>query len=81
MLIQNNTDALSELADASTLPLFNSDRMIELGFEAPGRKSLPITDDDAHATYWVACRAADQAKYRSVFNVVRSYALRHDAAH
>lgn len=77
LLVQSNTDALDELADASTLPLFNSDRMIELGFEAPGRVSVPISDEDAHATYWAVCRAADQTKYRSIFNVVRSYALRH----
>ena len=79
LLVQRGLDALGELIEASTLPFFNSDRMIEMGVQIPGRVSVPISDEDAHATYWVACRASDQSKYRSIFNTVRSYALRHDA--
>lgn len=78
LLIQNSLEALSELVDASSLPVFNSDRIIEQGFDVPGRVSVPISDEDAHATYWLVCRTNDQSRYRSVFNVVRSYALRHD---
>ena len=77
LLVQNNPDALDELADNSTIPLFNSDRMIELGYNAPGRISIPICDENAHATYWVVCRTQDQNKFRSIFNVVRGYAIRH----
>lgn len=77
LLVQNNADALDELADNSTIPLFNSDRMIELGYNAPGRISIPICDEDAYATYWVVCRTQDQNKFRSIFNVVRGYAIRH----
>ena len=77
LLVQNNADALDELADNSTIPLFNSDRMIELGYNAPGRISIPICDEDTHATYWVVCRTQDQNKFRSIFNVVRGYAIRH----
>ena len=76
LLVQSSTDAMDELADASSLPMFNSDRMIELGYEAPRRVSVPIRDDDAHATYWVVCRFEDQRKFRSIFNVVRRYAIR-----
>lgn len=78
LLVQSNNDALTDLVEASTLPFFNSDRMIELGYDAPDRKSIPIRDDDAHATYWVVCRVTDQKKYRSIFNAVRSYAFRHN---
>ena len=78
LLVQNSMDALDELIDASNLPFFNSDRMIELGYESPGRRAIPISDEDAHASYWVVCRTSDQQKYRSIFNTVRSYALQHD---
>ena len=77
LLVQSSADAMDELAEASTLPMFNSDRMIELGYDAPGRISVPISDKDALATYWVVCRAQDQNKYRSIFNVVRGYVIRH----
>ena len=78
LLVQSGMEALGELVEASSLPVFSSDRIIDLGYEIPGRISVPISDEDAHATYWVVCRVADQKKFRSIFNVVRSYALRHD---
>lgn len=78
LLIQTSPEALGELIEASTLPFFNSDRMIEMGYQAPGRVSIPINDEDAHATYWAACRTSDQNKYRAIFNAVRSYTLRHE---
>ena len=79
LLIQTSPEALGELIEASTLPFFNSDRMIEMGYQTPGRVSIPINDEDAHATYWAACRTSDQNKYRAIFNAVRSYTLRHEA--
>jgi hypothetical protein len=78
LLVQTSSEALGELIEASTLPFFNSDRMIEMGYQTPGRVPVPIGDEDAQATYWVACRTADQNKYRAIFNAVRSYTLRHE---
>ena len=78
LLVQNSMEALAELVDASHLPVFNSDRMIEMGGETPGRVSVPIRDNEAHATYWVASLTSERQKYRSVFNAVRKYALSHD---
>lgn len=78
LLIQTSPEALGELIEASTLPFFNSDRMIEMGYQTPVRVSIPINDEDAHATYWAACRTSDQNKYRAIFNAVRSYTLRHE---
>ena len=76
LLIQTSTDALAELIDASNLPFFNSDQMMRAGLEIPGRISLPITDDDAHATFWIACLASEQVKYRSLFSAIRGTMLR-----
>ena len=75
-LIQNSFDTFSELVQASLLPLFNSDRFIERGYEAPGRVSIPITDPEAHATYYLTCLASEQKAYRSLFNAVRGNVLR-----
>ena len=76
LLIQTSTDALAELIDASNLPFFNSDQMMRSGMEIPGRVSLPITDEDAHATFWIACLASEQLKYRSLFSAIRGTMLR-----
>ena len=79
LLIQTSTDALAELIDASNLPFFNSDQMMRTGREIPGRISLPIMDDDAHATFWIACLASEQLKYRSLFSAIRGTMLRSQA--
>ena len=76
LLVQSSFDAFSELVQSTNLPFFNSDQFISRGYEAPGRKSIPITDPEAHATYWLSCLASDQKQYRSVFNAVRGNLLR-----
>lgn len=78
LLIQSSFEALAELIDASALPVFNSDKMLETGIETPGRVSVPIRDEDARATYWLVCRATEQSRFRSIFSAVRAYALQHD---
>ncbi|MBR1630022.1 MAG: LysR family transcriptional regulator [Lachnospiraceae bacterium] len=72
LLIQKNLDALGDLIDASQLPFFNSDRMIQKSTMIPCRISLPIEDPEAKATYWVCCLSSDQQKFRSLFNAIRS---------
>ena len=76
LLVQNSFDAFSELVQASNLPFFNSDQYIARGYTAPGRKSIPFRDPEAHATFWLACLANEQKQYRSVFNAVRGNLLR-----
>ena len=76
LLIQNSMDALGELIDASNLPFFTSDQMLKSGYQTPDRIALLITDPEAHATYWIACLASEQQKYRSVFSTVRGNLLR-----
>ena len=71
LLTQNSFDAFSELVQASSLPLFNSSQFLARGYHPPGRVSIPITDDEAHATYYLACLVSEQKKYRSVFNAAR----------
>jgi len=75
LLVQNSFEAFSELVQASSLPMFNSDRFIEKGYDAAGRISIPITDPEAHATYLLACLASEQKSYRSIFNAVRGNVL------
>lgn len=76
LLIQNTMDALAELIEASNLPFFNSDQMMKTEYEMPGRVSIPITDPDAHATYWLVCLTSEQKAYRAVFNAIRGYLIR-----
>ena len=76
LLIQQSFDAFSELVHASNLPFFNSDQFIASGYEAEGRRSVPISDPEVHVTYWLVCLASEQKAYRSVFNAVRGNLIR-----
>lgn len=75
LLIQSNPDALDELVDASTLSVFNSGQAIRFGYFAPGRVSIPISDEEAHVTYRIACMNNEKTKYSFLFNSVRSELL------
>lgn len=76
LLIQNNMDALSELVDASPLPVFNSNLAMKRGREPAGRVTIPIEDKAAYATYYLSCLNSEKIKYNSVFNAVRSAVIR-----
>ena len=71
LLIQNSFDAFSELVQASNLPFFNSDQFIEMGYESPGRISVPISDPEVHLTYWLTCLESEQKTYRRIFDAAR----------
>ncbi len=79
LLIQSSFDAFSELVEASSLPFFNSDQFLARGYDGQGRVSIPITDPEAHATYWLACLTSEQKAYRPIFNAVRGNLLKEEA--
>lgn len=76
LLIQNSFDALDELVEASSLPVFNSDQFLSQGYEPEGRKSIPISDPEVHVTYWLAALSSEQKTYRSIFNAARGNLLK-----
>lgn len=75
ILVQDDPDVMDELVDASTLPVFNSNQAIRIGYETPGRVSIPISDQEAHAVYYITCLSASKTKFDSVFSAVRSTLL------
>ena len=72
LFVQTHPDALSELIEVSALPFFNSDQMIKRGYRVPGRKSVLISDSEAHVTYYLTCLASERKKFDSLFNAVRA---------
>ena len=76
LIIQSSIEAMGELVESSSLPFFNSDRMLEKGYGIPDRVSIPINDTDAHAVYYIACMASEKKRFDSVFNAVRETVIR-----
>lgn len=76
LLIQDSIDALDELAESSSTAMFNSDAMIQDGYESGGRIAIPISDASMHTAYYVACLESKRDAFRVLFNGVRLEALR-----
>ncbi len=76
LLIQKNSYALYELIEASNLPHFNSDCMLDRHGEDPERVTLPISDGDAHTAFYIACLNSEKKKYGAVFSAAREAVLR-----
>ena len=71
LLIQDNMEALAELVEASSLPVFNSSVMLANGYVPPNRVNLPVTDVYASVDYYITCLVSEKKKYSSLFNAVR----------
>lgn len=76
LVIQNNVEALVELVSASSMPVFSSQRLVDMRNAAPGRVTVPIADESAHAVFYLACLNSERQKYASLFNAVRSANVR-----
>lgn len=71
LLIQKNHDAMGELIEASSLPFFNSDRMMERGYMPPDRIAVPIIDSEANVSYYIACLSEEKKKFGALFRNIR----------
>lgn len=71
LLIQDSMDTLHELVYASSLPVFNSSRAMKPCDTSDGRVTIPISDDSAYITYYLACLNSEKSKYNAIFNALR----------
>lgn len=76
LYIQERLDILAELTTASGLPNFSSDLILQTETRDPDRVYIPITDKEAHATYYLACLNEEKTRYDNIFSSIRSAALR-----
>lgn len=76
LLIQDSIDALDELAESSSTPMFNSDAMLKDGYNTGDRIAIPISDECMHTIYYVACMDSRKDSLHVLFNSVRSEALK-----
>ena len=71
-LMMNEFDAFGEVAGTSAFPSFVTDAA--LSPEGPRSKkiSIPIDDEDAHATYFCVCRSAQKKRFDPLFAALRA---------
>lgn len=71
LLVQNSIEDLDELVNASSLPVFNSNRAASLASHSAGRVTLPISDECAHITYYLCCLNSEKQKYKYIFKSIQ----------
>ena len=71
-LIQPDRDTFADLVANTDYPAFASDRIIAEDYRMEGRVFIPIDEEKARYTFYIACRTVDKKKYAAFFNSVRS---------
>ena len=74
-LPQHERNAFDELVGATDFLCFSSDRMRKAGYIRDDRVIVPITDDAAKATYYIACLDRKKKEYSAFFSSVRESAM------
>lgn len=72
LLLQNDREVFTEIADSSALPTFASDYFMKSG-ETSGnynkkRVVIPLSDPEAETDYFLICKKEDKKKYSQIFN-------------
>ncbi len=63
ILFQDEMAAVDELVKKTDLPTFSSDRMAEAGYRDDSRVDVPVEDDAAQVTYYLAFLESQAEKY------------------
>ena len=71
-LIQTDSDTMEQLVIASSLPVFNSDRMLADGYVPPDSVSLKLDEPFAQADYYISCLDSEKSRYGAFFNAIRA---------
>lgn len=72
-LIQNERLTFNEVVKASTLPSFTSNLSIKREGKMNNRIIIPITDDEAHVTFYLSILKKDKKKYHEIIKKIENY--------
>ena len=71
-LIQPDRETFADLVMNTDYPAFSSDVILKASGTPNGRIAIPIDEEKARYTFYIACRNEDKRKYAAFFNSVRS---------
>ena len=71
-LIQPDRETFFDLVMNTDYPAFSSDVILKASGTPNGRIAIPIDEEKARYTFYIACRNEDKRKYAAFFNSVRS---------
>jgi len=71
-LIQPDRETFADLVMNTDYPAFSSDVILKASGTPNGRIAIPIDEEKARYTFYIACRNEDKRKYAAFFNSIRS---------
>ena len=69
-LTQNDRFSFNELIEASSLPAFVSNLSEKFSKVPEGRSYIPIADEDATVTYYLACKSDRKKEFQALFRAL-----------
>lgn len=75
-IIQPDRDSFFELVENTDYPAFSSDAVLIAENPPKGRIYIPINEEKAKYTYYVACLNKNKHQYSSFFNAIRSAVIK-----
>lgn len=72
-LMQDERSTFNEIVKASLLPSFTSNLSIKREGQIKNRKIIPITDDEAHVTFYLVTLKEQSHKYAKLLNTIDHY--------
>ena len=69
-VVQSERKDFLTLVDTSILPSFTSNLVIEREGVPSGRVPIPISDDEAHVTFYAVCRKSDFGRLKPLFDAM-----------
>ena len=67
-LMQDDFNTFGELAYASSLPVFTTDHWLSMNEERSNERIvIPILDEDATVSYYLACRSEEKKRFQPLF--------------
>ena len=70
IIVQDNMNTLSQLVDVSSLPVFNSNRVIKLQDESMTHITIPVVDKQAYVVHYLVCLKSEKHKFLDIFKML-----------
>lgn len=70
-MVLPDRDSFGELVFNTDYPAFSSDAVLAQESAPEGRVVIPIDEEKAAYTFYIACKSEDKKKYSAFFNSIR----------
>ena len=71
ILLQNEFEVFNAITNASVIPSFSSNRILERYGHTSGKIDIPILDNEAYTNYYCVCLKKNKSKFLELLDMLR----------